>query len=176
MVKGDGVRIMVKGDGVRIKRLHGFRRDEEGSALIEGAILVPVLFALIMGVLEFSYYTYQQHLVSTGVRDAARYLARVDDPTAAAAQTTAQNLAATGSPNGGPYRRTRGFDPAEVTVSFSFVPNEPIDGIRPYRGPDSLRIVKVTGNFIWAPFGTRQLFGLGKSVTVSHSERWIGQS
>ena len=62
---------------MRIKRLSGFLRDQEGSALIEGAILVPVLFALIFGVLEFSYYFYQQHLVSTGVRDAARYLARV---------------------------------------------------------------------------------------------------
>ena len=43
--------------------------------------MVPVLFTLMFGVLEFSYYFYQQHLVSTGVRDAARYLARVQDPT-----------------------------------------------------------------------------------------------
>ena len=101
--------------------------------MLEGTILVPVLFALIFGVLEFSYYFYQQHLVSTGVRDAARYLARVQDPTAAAAQTTAQNLAATGSPAGGSYRRAKGFDPAEVSISFSLVANAPVGGVRPYR-------------------------------------------
>lgn len=168
---------------MRIKRLSGFPRDQEGSALVEGAVLVPVLFALIFGVLEFSYYFYQQHLVSTGVRDAARYLARVEDPTDAAAQTTAQNLAATGSPSGGSTRRTKGFDPAEVTVSFSFVANAPVDGVRPYRQssdpaiPDSLRIVNVTGSFTWAPLGMWGFFGFGtKNVTVTHSERWIGQS
>ena len=169
---------------MRIKRLSGFTRDQEGSALVEGAVLVPVLFALILGVLEFSYYFYQHHLVSTGVRDAARsHLARVQDPTAAAAQTTAQNLAATGSPAGGSARRTTGFDPSEVTISFSFVENAPVDGIRPYRQssdptiPDHLRIVNVTGSFTWAPLGLWGFFGFGaKSMTVTHSERWIGQS
>ncbi len=86
-------------------------------------------------------------------------------------------MAATGSPAGGSARRTKGFDPAEVTVSFSFVANAPVDGIRPYRGPDSLRIVNVTGSFTWAPLGMWGFFGFGtKSVTVTHSERWIGQS
>jgi Flp pilus assembly protein TadG len=168
---------------VRIKRLHGLLRDQEGTALMEGAILGPVLFILVFGVLEFSYYFYQQHLVSTGVRDAARYLARVNDPTAAAAQTTAQNLAATGSPAGGTYRRTKGFDPSEVSISFSFAANAPVDGVRPYRPspdptiPDQLRIVNVTGSFTWAPLGVWSFFGFSTpTVTITHSERWIGQS
>jgi Flp pilus assembly protein TadG len=49
--------------------------------LLEGTIVVPVLFALVLGTLAFSYFFYQQHLVSTGVRDAARYLARTDPAT-----------------------------------------------------------------------------------------------
>jgi Flp pilus assembly protein TadG len=167
---------------VKLSTLKKLARDEDGTALLEGAILVPVLCAVIFGVLEFSYYFYQQHLVSTGVRDAARYLARVQDPTSAASQTVAQNLAATGSPDGGTNRRTAGFDPAEVTVSFSFVANATVDGVRPYRQsadptlPDSLRIINVTGSFTWAPLGFWDFFGFGtKSVTVTHSERWIGQ-
>ena len=44
--------------------------DEEGSALLEGAIVAPVLFSLVFGTMEFSFYFYQQHLVATGVRDA----------------------------------------------------------------------------------------------------------
>jgi len=68
-------------------------KDEEGSALLEAAIVIPVLFSLVFGTLEFSFYFFQQHLVATGVRDAARYLARTD-PADANARITAQNLAA----------------------------------------------------------------------------------
>ena len=146
-------------------------RDDEGSALLEGAIVVPVLFSLIFGVLEFSYYFYQQHLVATGVRDAARYLAQVEDPTAAAAQTAAQNLASTGSRAGGSFRRVTGFDPAEATITFTFVNNDAAI----YRGLPQLRIVHVTGSFTWAPLGFWGFLGLASvNVTVTHSERWIG--
>ena len=56
--------------------LQSLRRDNEGSALIEGAIILPVLFILVFGVFEFSWLICQQHLISTGIRDAARYIAR----------------------------------------------------------------------------------------------------
>ena len=56
--------------------LQSLSGDKDGSALVEGAVLVPLLFVLLFGVYEFSWFFYQQHLVSTGVRDAARYLAR----------------------------------------------------------------------------------------------------
>src|SRR6516225_12427819 len=72
-------------------------RDERGSALIEATVLTPVLFVLVFGVLEFSWYFYNQHRVSTGIRDAARYLSRVSDPTDRRLQSNAKNLAVTGS-------------------------------------------------------------------------------
>src|SRR5207245_10190124 len=55
-------------------------RNDEGSALIEAASVVPVLCVLLFGVYEFSWFFYQQHLISTGLRDAARYLARLPAP------------------------------------------------------------------------------------------------
>ena len=55
-------------------------RNDEGSALIEGAILVPVLLVLVLGVFEFSWLIDQQHLISTGIHDAARYIARSANP------------------------------------------------------------------------------------------------
>jgi len=51
-------------------------RDCGGTAVVEGAVVVPVLMTLFVGVYEFSFFFYQQQLISTGVRDAARYLAR----------------------------------------------------------------------------------------------------
>ena len=44
----------------------------EGSVLVEAAVLTPMLFSLVFGVVEFSFYLYQQQLIETGVRDAAR--------------------------------------------------------------------------------------------------------
>jgi Flp pilus assembly protein TadG len=77
--------------GYRQSRMRAFCGDTRGSALLEGTVLTPFLCVLLFGVYEFSNFFYQQHLVSTGVRDAARYLARAADPTASSAQTTAQN-------------------------------------------------------------------------------------
>lgn len=168
----------------RAMRVSKLWNNEEGSALLEGAIIVPFLFTLVLGALEFSYFFYQQHLVATGVRDAARYLARVADPTDPAAQTTAQNLASTGLPGGGSTRRIAGFDPADVTISFTFAAN-PLDGttnLRNYRqavaecgGPDQIRMIRVTGSFPPAVLGMLGYFGLSlPAVTVTHTERCIG--
>jgi Flp pilus assembly protein TadG len=46
-------------------------RDQQGSALIEGAVMVPLLIAFFSGVFEFSWFFYQQHLVAIGLHDAA---------------------------------------------------------------------------------------------------------
>src|SRR2546421_12023794 len=99
------------------------RDDVAGSALLEGAILTPVLCTLFFGVFEFSFFFYQQHLMTTGVADAARYVARACDPTAAATTTDAQNLATTGTTAGGTARRVTGWDPNEVTGTFNDVDN-----------------------------------------------------
>jgi len=173
-------------DMKRIAQTGRLWRNEEGSALLEGAIVIPFLFALVLGTLEFAYIFYEQHLVSTGVRDAARYLARTADPTAGSAQTTARNLAAAGSAAGGSARRITGFDPADVSISFNTIANsvDPGTGLRPYRaatancgGPDSIRIINVTGSFTYISLGFLGYFGFSApTVTVTHSERCIGVS
>src|SRR5436853_625422 len=86
------------GENVRVNFRSCYSRflgDCEGSALLEGTVMVPFLCVLVFGALEFSRYFYQQHLISTGVRDAARFLARTPDPTAGTWQDAAKNLAAT---------------------------------------------------------------------------------
>lgn len=75
-------------------------RDCEGTAVVEGAILVPVLLSLLLGVYEFSFYFYQQQLMTTGLRDAARYLARFDLSSCAAGTMTTGNCAVQVSING----------------------------------------------------------------------------
>ena len=146
------------------------RDDESGSALVEGALLTPFLCVLFVGVFEFSFFTYQQHLMTAGVADAARYVARSCNPIDATTQTNAQNLAATGSITGGP-NRVANWDPGEVTITFTNVDNS----AGTYRGPPVIRIVNVTGNFTYADLGFWGFFGFSTpSVRVIHSERYIG--
>src|SRR2546428_3890360 len=100
------------------------RQNDDGSALVEGAIVVPVLFALVFGVFEFSWLFYQQHLISTGIRDAARYIARSASPTDPTIQMDARNLAATGTFAGG-VARGRGWSARDVQISFASVAHSP---------------------------------------------------
>ena len=64
-----------------VRVLRSLWRNDEGSALIEGAIIVPVLLVLVLGVFEFSWLIYQQHLISTGIHDARAILRDPRTPT-----------------------------------------------------------------------------------------------
>lgn len=157
------------------------RDDEHGSALVEGAVLVPLLFVLLFGVYEFSWFFYQQHVVSTGIRDAARYLARVVDgcnvlsSVWASEEAYAKNLATTGSINGG-AERVRGWAPEMVTSRCAAVDN-PVgaDGLGLYRGGRAIQVVTVSTRFAEPALGFLALLRLPPPIiSVSHSERVIG--
>jgi len=63
-----------------VRGLRSLWCNDQGSALIEGAIIMPFLLVLALGVLEFSWLIYHQHLISTGIHDGARYIARSANP------------------------------------------------------------------------------------------------
>jgi hypothetical protein len=156
-------------------------RDDEGSALVEGAVLLPVLLVLMFGVYEFSWLFYQQHVISDGLRDAARHLARSSNPCNGASpawsadEAAAQILAATGSVTNGPAR-IKGWRPDMVAITCSAIDN-PIgaDGLRAYRGRAVVYVVTVSSRFTDPSLGFFRLLGLQSPViSVSHSERVTG--
>ena len=49
------------------------RSDAQGSAMVEFALVGPVVLALILGILEFSTLHFVQALLEGGARDAARF-------------------------------------------------------------------------------------------------------
>ncbi len=60
----------------RLQHLPGrLWRDREGASLLEFTVVLPFLLAFGLGVLEFGNLLYQYHQVTSGVRDATRYLA-----------------------------------------------------------------------------------------------------
>ena len=156
-------------------------RDDEGSALVEGAVLLPVLLVLMFGVYEFSWLFYQQHVISDGLRDAARHLARSSNPCNAASPTwaadeaAAQVLAATGSVTNGPAR-IKGWSPRMVAIACTPIDN-PIgaDGLRAYRGSAVIYVVTVSSRFTDPSLGFFRFLGLQSPfISLSHSERVTG--
>lgn len=146
--------------------------DCAGSALVEGTVLMPVLCTLFFGVFEFSYIFYQQHLVSIGVRDAARYLGRVTYPSSAACQTNARNLAATGSISGTSPPRVSGWSAGDITVNVLAYANPVVDGVR-LRGGDNVKEINVTTSYTYTPLGFWGYFGFAApTLSVTHIERW----
>jgi TadE-like protein len=162
-------------------RGQSFRGDERGSALIEAAILTPMLIALLAGVFEFSWYFYQRHLVAIGLHDAVGYLARSSDPcnpTSRAWKTEqerAKNLATSGTIDGGPPR-ARGWVPTMVKFQCTKLDN-PIEknGLSRHRG-SSVYTVAATTEFPCPSLGFFGVLGLRSPViSVSYSERAIEQ-
>jgi Flp pilus assembly protein TadG len=155
--------------------LDALRRDREGSALMEGAIVLPVLLTLGLGVFEFSWLFYQQHLISTGVSDAARYIARSSTPNDLTIQMNAKNLATTGAFNGG-GPRVSGWRASELSITYTSVDNAPgATGLTPYRGGSVIESVTVSTTFTVPSLGFFGFLGLKPPIfTVSHQERVIG--
>ena len=158
-----------------LRVLQSLWRNDEGSALIEGAILVPVLLVLVLGVFEFSWLINQQHLISTGIHDAARYIARTTNPNNITIQTGAKNLATTGAIDGN-TARVNGWWVRDVDITYASVGN-PVDvnGVTPFRGGAVIQSVTVSTTFVVPSLGFFGLLGLKPpAFTVSHQERVIG--
>jgi hypothetical protein len=164
-----------------MRREQTFRGDERGSALIEAAILTPLLIVLFVGVFEFSWFFYQQHLVVIGLHDAVSYLARSADPCNPTSrvwktkQEHAKNLATSGTIKGGPPR-VRGWLPAMVKLQCTRVDN-PIEknGLSRYRG-SFVYTVAASTEFTDPSLGFLNVLRLRAPViSASYSERAIEQ-
>ena len=150
--------------------------------MVEMAAMLPFLLLLGCGVFEFGAFFYQYQMVQAGIRDAARYLARVSDPTTStmpcaaavltAKESAAKNIAVTGVTSGG-TNRVSWFSTSDVTISYLTVAN-PNNAL--YRGPDPITIVQVNTSPNYPGVGFLSFLGLGSALTISlrHQERCIG--
>jgi Flp pilus assembly protein TadG len=60
----------------------GHAREEHGAAAVEFALVLPLLLVLLLGIIDFGLYFYNDLQLTHVARDAARYLS-VDDADAA---------------------------------------------------------------------------------------------
>ena len=144
------------GDPMR-RLLERLIRDERGGPLAEFALgLIPLVIAFAL-IFEFGRAFWIHQAAIKGVRDATRYLTRVEDPASPAAQAVAERLMLTGQQAAGGAERwaSGGLPPMVVTI-------EQIDNSDgSLRGPATIRTVTVATNVeIVLPLGgVFRLFG-----------------
>lgn len=151
----------------------GVCRDQDGASLVEFSLLAPLLVALGLGMTEFGRFMYQYQLVVEGLRDAGRYIARLD-PTNATNQTKAANLAVTGTVDGSGDARVEGWTAADVSFSVTNVANDDGTGTPLYRGGANVEVVEVTTSFAYADVGFLSALGIDAiTFGAAHEQRVI---
>ena len=159
-------------------------RDEDGSALVEATIVMPLLITFFLGVFEFSWFFYNQQLVVSGLRDAARYMTRIEltdgnrDPCVQKDQNgvlytaDAANIATTAEATGG-SARVSGWSAADVTISCSS--SAALENGNYADGSTSMTIIDVATRFADPSLGLFATLGLkAPMLSFSHQERFLG--
>jgi len=62
------------------------RRKKRGAVIVEFALIVPFLFIVIFGVIDFSRAYAQLNAINAGLREGARYASVMRDPAAVGAE------------------------------------------------------------------------------------------
>jgi len=140
--------------------------DDRGGAIAEFMLgLVPLVLALAL-IFEFGRAFWSHQAVIKGVRDATRYLTRVEDPSDPTAQDVARSLLLTSQQAGGVQRWSSGSEPP-MEVSITEIDNT--SGT--FRGPATIRIVNLAANVeLQLPMGgVFALFGGSPLGVVTYS-------
>jgi Flp pilus assembly protein TadG len=156
-------------------------KDTAGAAFVEAAVVLPILMVLGFVGFEFANIFYSHQLVTTGIRDAARFLARDPHMTLSAVGSSctldatymgyARNLAVYGDVTTGTRTRVPGWDTGQVTIRVTPVAN----GTLTYRGTNPLCVITVSTSFTYRQIGMLRAFNFAdQTLSVTHSERWIG--
>lgn len=155
------------------RALHAFGRDSSGQALVETTIMMPFLLLLCGGVFEFGSLFYQKMLIETGVRDAARYMARCS--IASCSETIAQNIAVHGNLDGTGDERVSGWATGDVTITYVDFVNDDGSGNKLYRGGSTIQVVRVTTTYTYTGTGLLGFLGFaGIDFTAQHEQRVVG--
>ena len=150
--------------------------------MVELSVMLPMLVALGLGIGEFGRALQHHHALNKGMRDAARYLARVpvDCPSGSSTGSVtnasdvgiAKNLALNGEPSVGTARVSYWTNPASITVQVSCFDNS----AGAYRGRAAIPRVTVSASVPYQDLGFLAVLGLPtRTFTVSHQQMHIGE-
>lgn len=145
-----------------------FATSESGVVMTEALLAVPFLTLFSVGVLEFGAVLWQREQIETGLRDAARYVARCrtsasDATVPGSCLTVARNLAYRATVDTSGSLRVSGWDAGTSNIVFTY----------PALGAETGVTATTTHQMISSPmFGILNISAL--SVTISHTQRRLG--
>ena len=145
-----------------------------GAAMFEFAITLPILLLIFAGGWEIARGLWTYEMLNKGVRDASRYLARVDDPFSPGSLTMAQRLVLSGDPDLGQPPR---LDHNLVAISVDPITFDNAGNI--YRSKDGatgpIEVVQVRADMTYnAPLLGFLNIASPLTISVMHQERHIG--
>jgi Flp pilus assembly protein TadG len=164
---------------VKTMALNRLCRCRSGAALVEFALVAPLLILLALGIFEFGRIIQSYHAIDKGVRDAARYLGRGfatcdnNGNGSFTNGTQAKNLALYGN-TAGSGSVVLGFwsDPSTITITVGCVATS-TNWISP-NGGTYIPSVTVKASVTYTGFGFLNFLGLQSSgFTTQHDEMSI---
>ena len=102
--------------------LTGLRRDRRGGAAIEFAILAPVLFGILFGIVEVGRMFYVRHALEYATEQAARYYMLNPTTDSGSVTTYLQGQMAGGIVYGGRIPRPAGRERTSAWASVEYPP------------------------------------------------------
>jgi Flp pilus assembly protein TadG len=135
-------------------RSRSLRRDEEGAAIVEFALVMPILALIVFGIIDFGRAFYTVNNIISAVREGARYGAVLADPDSPVArQEIRQRVRNVSRPFGGDS-----LSDAQILIRFDVdtgvtvrVENYPFQPLTPIAGAVGLGTWPITreATFRW---------------------------
>ena len=146
-------------------------RDGRGNAVVEFALVLPLLLLLFTGITEIGRAYYQANAVEKGLRAGALFAGRNDFPLTAQVRTMVANLVKTGTLDGsGPYL-VSGWADVNADLNIDDTLTFPVDATT------TIPVVRVTATVPFDPLipGMLTLVGLGDvTIQLSHEQAYVG--
>jgi Flp pilus assembly protein TadG len=163
----------MKGDGTR-SWLSRLRHDERGTMVTEFVITLPLLLIFLFGFIGVGQLLWYHHIITNGVRDATRYLSRVDSPTVDPHLTRAKNLAMKGIVDTGGSVFYFWTDANSINVTMLSIANPD----NAFREDGPVPVVRMSATVaVNLPILGFAFLGMSPSITytVVDEARWIGR-
>ena len=168
-----------------IRMINALRKARSGASMVEFALAISIFVFLLLGVAEVGRAIHHYHIINKALRDSTRYLGRVPVTcpavgTAAGSvdnvgsETTATNLAMTGSLNGGTNLINYWTDPTTITIEVDCLDNSAganLCGLEACSGNPILPVVRMRADVVYQDLGFLSVFGLGQlTFNADHEE------
>jgi Flp pilus assembly protein TadG len=112
------------------------RHRQDGVAIVEFALVLPLLLVIVMGIMDFGLYFYNDLLLTHAARDAARYASVGNQAAAEASIASAQGmLVSTSTPVVAVNLGSSGEE-ASVTLQATYHTLTPLPALVPGVGTD----------------------------------------